>query len=524
MINYKQEQPEVNERPTCFADRMGRLYAGSVEDKHKKKHGQYLTPVSVADFMANFASTTNKNEICLLDPGIGTSVLSSAMCEAIANKNRNVRKINIVGYEIDKTILPIAAYCLKYLEKWLVTKRIQLKYELKSTDFILENSGVLQGNQSLFEKNNSDEKKYDIIICNPPYFKIPKNDPRAKAASAVVYGQPNIYALFMAISAHLIAKDGEFIFITPRSYTAGPYFKALRQNLFSFITPLAFHLFGSRKEAFDRDSILQESIILHAKRIHHAKIENNKTVAISYSRGTKDLNRPAKRKTLFKNIINYKSLNKVIFIPVAEKEEKIISIVKSWGGSLHKFGMEISTGPIVPFRAKDYLDYEGDIKKSHAPLIWMNSVRDMEIFWPLNSKKKGQYIKICNESTPLLLPNKNYVLLRRFSAKEDKKRLNSSAYLKGKIYCDWIGLENHINYIHRPKGDIDREEALGLSAILNSRYLEVYFRASNGNTQVSATEIRDMPLPDLDKIKKIGSMITQKRVDLDTLEYMIMNN
>jgi adenine-specific DNA-methyltransferase len=169
--------------------------------------------------------------------------------------------------------------------------------------------------------------------------------------------------------------------------------------------------------------------------------------------------------------------------------------------------MEISTGKVVPFRATEYLLYEGDIENGAAPLIWMNSIRDSQIIWPMYKNRKPQYIKIQDETLPLLNKNGNYVLLRRFSAKEEKKRLNSSPYLKELIKSKYIAFENHVNFIYRPRGTISRSEALGISAILNSSYLDGFFRISNGNTQVSATEIRDMPLPDLGLIQKIGEAL-----------------
>jgi hypothetical protein len=44
--------PDVDERPTVYADRVGRWYAALVSDDHKRRFGQYLTPVGVAMFMA----------------------------------------------------------------------------------------------------------------------------------------------------------------------------------------------------------------------------------------------------------------------------------------------------------------------------------------------------------------------------------------------------------------------------------------------------------------------------------------
>jgi adenine-specific DNA-methyltransferase len=77
-------------------------------------------------------------------------------------------------------------------------------------------------------------------------------------------------------------------------------------------------------------------------------------------------------------------------------------------------------------------------------------------------------------------------------------------------------LENHLNYIHRPHGSLSVEEVVGLAALLNSPILDTYFRIINGNTQVSATELRAIPLPSLDIIVKIGQSVSDT-TDIDTL-------
>jgi adenine-specific DNA-methyltransferase len=73
-----------------------------------------------------------------------------------------------------------------------------------------------------------------------------------------------------------------------------------------------------------------------------------------------------------------------------------------------------------------------------------------------------------------------------------------------------IGLENHLNYIHRPKGKLAHAEALGLAALLNSALVDRFFRISNGNTQVSAVELRNLPLPSAERMRTIGRAIEQE--------------
>jgi hypothetical protein len=68
-------------------------------------------------------------------------------------------------------------------------------------------------------------------------------------------------------------------------------------------------------------------------------------------------------------------------------------------------------------------------------------------------------------------------------------------------------MENHINYIYRPHGEMSEEEAFGLAALFNSQLMDDYFRALNGNTQVNATDIRNMPLPPSSEIVNIGRLV-----------------
>jgi adenine-specific DNA-methyltransferase len=504
---------------SILAEHNGLEYSDKTDDEHKKVFGQYLTPLDVAVFMANLPSNSDVSQIRILDPGIGTGILGITLVERIIDNCKAIKGIHLVGYEIDSDLIKITQAALEQLKKWVVSKNVSFTYEIRFKDFVIDNAYVLDDAPSLFDSLNDslNAELFNIIISNPPYFKIAKDDPRARAAAKVVYGQPNIYALFMALAAKLLKQNGELVFITPRSYASGPYFKSFREFFFSELTPIQFHLFNSRTEAFDRDSVLQENLIIHAKRF--LKRDSVKNVIISFSNGSRDLTSVKKRMLPLKRIINLSSVNKVLFLPITIEDDRILEIVDSWAGSLHKYEMEISTGKVVPFRATEFLSKQGDLTNSEAPLIWMNSIRNASIVWPYEKRSKPQYIRITEETRPLLNQNGNYVLLRRFSAKEEARRLNSSPYLKEQLPCEFVAFENHVNYVHRPRGKMSRSEALGISAILNSSYLDTYFRVSNGNTQVSATEIRDMPLPDIQQIKKIGDILDSgKQVNID--EYL----
>ncbi|HRZ28572.1 MAG TPA: N-6 DNA methylase [Spirochaetota bacterium] len=506
-----------NESPHIIADRYGQEYARSSRKAHKKEYGQYLTPIEVADFMGGLISKNEKEEITILDPGVGTGVLACSACEHAVLKIKGLKKINIIGYEVDPQIIPYAEKSFAGLSGWLRARNIGSSINIIENDFILGNNDAMDHSEKLFNDKPS-HGNIDIVISNPPYFKINKDDPRSKAVSKVVYGQPNIYSLFMIISAFMLKKGGDMIFITPRSYTSGFYFKAFREIFFSEMTPEQFHLFGSRDEAFERDDVLQEHLIIHAKKRHITEAGPNEKVIISHSRSSSDLDKPVKRNALLHDVINHKSGNKFVFLPLSDEEENTISFVNSWPGSLHKFNMEISTGRVVPFRVRQFLAMEND--GSCAPLIWMNHIKNAKIEWPIENCRKEQFIAVNDASMPILVPNGNYVIMRRFSPKEDIKRINTAPLYQSRCHHEYLGIENHVNYIHRPGGRLTPEEIAGLSAVLNTKYLDIYFRTLNGNTEVSATEIRDIPLPDYDFILKVGRMILEnglQHIDIDQL-------
>ncbi|MBW2035391.1 MAG: Eco57I restriction-modification methylase domain-containing protein [Deltaproteobacteria bacterium] len=483
--------------PAQFCELQSALFLEKSFPKTRKTRGQFFTPLPVARFMAGLADYHEKT-LRVLDAGAGTAILSCAVCEAVA-KRKAVEKIEIDAYEDDPQLAGLARNCLDLAGHWLAEQGIELSYQVVEEDFILSFPQGLWAKEII---------PYDLAIGNPPYFKIGKNDPRAVSTSRFVHGQPNIYTLFMGVTAELLRDKGVMIVITPRSYAAGPYFRLFRQRFFDMMQPERVHLFESRKDAFRKDDVLQENIILKAR-----KSGKPSMIKISLSRGMDDLDEPANYDLPISRVLYSTGKDIILRLPTSDLDIGIIDMVEEWTGNLHKYRLEISTGPVVPFRAENLILDGRQRDRTLVPLIWMQNVQAMKVQWPLfdtrNGKEKPQFIKANAESfkRKLLLPDQNMVLLRRFSAKEETRRLTAAPLLKGQLSSKLIGLENHVNYIYKPMGELNKTQAFGLAALLNSSWLDRYFRVSNGNTQVSATEIRAMPLPSLEVIEDIGHSI-----------------
>lgn len=496
-------KPFPNELPSMYADRIGQIYANTVTIHHKKVNGQYLTPLPIANFMARLPNSIQKN-IKILDPGCGTAILSSSLIEHLAKSNNAPENIELTVYETDKEILPYTKAVLNYLSEWIGKFNVNFKFLISTNDFILENKRCFDTSPTLFFELQSEV--YDIVISNPPYFKISKEDKRAVVAKSIVWGQPNIYSIFMMCAARLLKENGTFIFIVPRSFSSGNYFRAFRESFFNEIDIEQVHLFGSRTDTFDRDNVLQETLILKGKKL--SSVNHKNSIVITHSFGIKDIDSPTKKVFQTSDLIDFNSSEIIFHLPTNDVEEKVITMFRSWSGCLNHYGIQISTGPVVSFRATQYLHKKDSaFSKILLPFYQLVNTGRMQFEWPVTKKHKPQYIELCDGSISLLIPNKNYIFLRRFSAKDDKARLIAAPYFADLSQAEFIGVENHLNYIYRPNGHLDRNEILGLSALLNSKLFDIYFRTFNGNINVSATELREMPLPSLEDIRKVGNEI-----------------
>ncbi len=165
--------------------------------------------------------------------------------------------------------------------------------------------------------------------------------------------------------------------------------------------------------------------------------------------------------------------------------------VRAWPQRLESLGLAISTGPVVPFRTEAL---RPRASSTTVPLLWMQHVTDAGLSWPLTGFRKPQHLDPVTAGPKLLWPNHTSVLLRRFSPKEQARRLTVAVLHEGALPGEVLGIENHLNIVHRV-GGLAPDEAEWLAGVLRSDVVDTYFRVANGHTQVNATDLRLLPLP-----------------------------
>ena len=470
-----------------------------------KKYAQYFTNIQIATFMAEMINNISFNKtrtLKILDAGAGEGILGIQAIKRCIKLG--YKAIELTFYEIDDELHPLIQKHFDDLKRHFDGQDVKIDIKIKSADFVLSRPS----------------EKYDISIINPPYFKYSvKTSAYADATSDLFKGNPNIYASFMAICVKSLKKSGILISITPRSFTNGLYFKGFRNFLYENVSFEHIHIFKSRDKVFKDSQVLQECVI--CKMI---KSKQNGKVIVSSSNSDIDIASPIIN-TYSKNlIIDMSNDLKMIHIPEDKREANILMQANLLESTFEKSEYFISTGPVVEHRTREFITEHNSNPnmKMYVPLIRPHNVTPMEV--KLLEHGKNAYFLISKSSKKHLLKNKTYILLKRFSTKDEKKRLIAGILHANILTSEYVGIGNKINYIGAKDEELSNEEALGLSAVLNSRFMDDYFRCFSGNTQVNASEIRVMKFPSRKKVQCIGKEIQEKTTTEDILEKIVLKN
>jgi len=508
-----------DETLTEFTEGLEDWYIQRQDLEYRKERGQYFTPKRIGEFMIGLLDGfKGGRNLKILDPGAGVGIFESLICERLRLYKRKI-SVSFDLYENCSEILPLLEMNMKSCKKSMAQSGHEISYRIIRRNFILAHS---DGSGNDVEKRwENSECQYDVVICNPPYYKLRKYSAESATMASIVKGQSNIYVLFMAKAARLLKAGGQLVFLTPRSYFSGAYFKEFRKWFFDQITPLRIHVFGSRK-VFKKHRVLQEMVILKGLKGQ----SKNATVMITYSRNEPDRTKGLmERQVAIENVAIRRGNDVIIRVPITTVDETIGKEIDRLPFTLAGLGLKASTGPLVPFRAVEHLlDFYSRNVKS-APLIWMENITDGKVVWPLANCRKAKAVRVLESTKQLTIPNSNYVMIKRFSTKEGKRRINAGVLLERWLDVKSLSIENHVNYIYKIGGKMTEEEAYGLRQLLNSNLYNRYFQISNGSTQVDASVINNIPLPSLDVIATIGRLAREVGLEDDLArEHLMMTS
>ena len=217
------------------------------------------------------------------------------------------------------------------------------------------------------------------------------------------------------------------------------------------------------------------------------------------------------REVPIERAIDPDDFDQILHLEATPEDTVVTDLVRALPGTLAGLGIQVSTGRVVDFRAKDRLRYrEG---RDTVPLIYPQHLRNATVVWPKRSKK-ADYFRAGEAYASQLVPAGTYVLTKRFTSKEERRRISAAIINQENVPASHYALENHLNYFHAAGRPLEGELAVGLAAYLNSTLADRYFRLYNGHTQVNATDLRAMPYPPPTALRQLGR--TLRGVQLST--------
>jgi hypothetical protein len=169
----------------------------------------------------------------------------------------------------------------------------------------------------------------------------------------------------------------------------------------------------------------------------------------------------------------------------------------------------VATGPVVDFRLKEHL--RAMPGPGTVPLLYPGHFANHSATWPIANLKKPNAIARNTETEKWLYPSGFYCVVRRFSSKEEKRRIVASVVEPG-VFNDapMLGFENHLNLFHENKRGLPQALARGLAVFLNTTAVDEHFRRFNGHTQVNATDLKQMKYPSRDALIELGEWAMQQ--------------
>ena len=446
-------------------------FVESIPKKERKRYGQFFTSKKSASFMASlFTPDNNKTALSILDAGAGTGLLTVALVERLREKGYSGHII-VTCYETDEKVLPTLTANMQQL-----AERYSIEFTIRTENYLLENEQQTQ--------------QYDYVIGNPPYLKIPKDAPEALAHPEVCHGAPNLYFIFWAKSIQQMKDGGELVYIIPRSWTSGAYFEKFRTFLFNNCVITNIHIFESRDKVFDGEAVLQETMIIKIQKT--TEHPQNVMMSASTTAG-------------FENLRNYEvpystvvAPNNFVFLVTNEEESNALARINMLPETLATIDRKMHTGIIVDFRTREVLRSEPE--RDTYPLLYSHHIQNGRIQWP--DGRKDEYVK--TDRKGYLQDNTDYLIVKRFTSKEEKRRLQCGIYLHSEHpQYRYISTQNKVNFIKCQ----EPEDAYGLYVLLNSTLYDTYYRILNGSTQVNSTEINLMPVPSMENIKGMGRQL-----------------
>ena len=462
--------------------------SATLDSRAQARLGQFFTPERAAALVASMPRLPESGLLRVLDPGAGVGSLAAALVQRVITEAPGLR-IDLVAVEVDASLASALEATLADCVETASREGVRLSARVLVGDFIDLSTGMA-GGPALADS-------FDVVIMNPPYAKL---GARSAHRRALLLGRgvdcPNLYAAFMALGVTALRSGGQLVAITPRSFANGPYFERFRTYLLEHVAIDRLHTFASRSTVFSDTGVLQENIVLSGTR-------DGARDSVLVSASVDHTDHAAAGIVDYDTIVRPGDPHSFIRIAADTRDAAVTALMASMPATLADLGLKVSTGRVVDFRSRGSL--RETASDGSVPLVYPGNLRDGTVEWPRDIRKPQGFAVTREADRKLLLPPGCYVVVKRFSAKEERRRIVAAVWDSGIAGRTSVAFENHLNVFHIEGAGIDRALCIGLSFWLNSSVVDRFFRTFSGHTQVNAADLRSLRFPSRDELSRLGA-------------------
>ena len=471
---------------------IGVLYTVMMPDRLRSRLGAYYTPPALCERILDMTTEAGIDwrSAKVLDPacGGGAFLAPAARRMAASMEGRNARFVLnriqrlLHGLELD----PFAA--------WMSQVFIDATLNNLYNDAGTRLRPVVRVCNALEQKY--DGTGFDLVVGNPPYGRITLPRRQREKFSRSLYGHANLYGLFTDLALRLARPGGTIAYVTPTSFLAGQYFKALRGLLGRDAPPLNIDFVEQRKGVFV--DVLQETLLAVYRRggdpvassVHFISARADGSISSSTA-GSFTLPEMPEDPWL---------------MPRKKSQNQLVRNARQLPYRLASYGYTVSTGPLVWNRHKPSLRARPG--KGRYPLIWSESIQLDGVFnFRAAGRNHAPYFEPRDKES-WVVTDFPCVLLKRTTAKEQDRRLVAAELPMSFIEEHGaVVIENHLNMI-RPIDGKPKVSPATLAALLNSNVVDQVFRCINGTVAVSAYELEALPLPSPKDLVELEKLVT----------------
>lgn len=415
--SLKKHKCKIEELVVGDFSKISKTITEKISSSEKSSEGIFFTPGSIINKCINSVlSVSDINIKTILEPSCGS-------CEFITKLNSVFKNVKITGVEKNNTIYD----------------------EIKNIKFDKKNGNIIELIQHDFLTLVID-KKYDLIIGNPPFFVMKKQNVDSQYYD-MFEGRPNIYIIFIIICLSKLNENGILTFVLPLNFTNCLYYNKLRTHIYSNYKII--DIVDCRNDIYIDTQ--QDTIYIVLQNTKN-DIENNN-----------------KRFTL--------KIDEYIVFNTEKNIEKLNELYKN-STNLFKLDFDVSVGTVVWNKARDLLSDDATLTR----LIYSSDIQNNELIMKTyKDEDKKNYIDKDGLSEPILVLNRGYG--------KGNYVLNYCLINMSKKYL----IENHLISIKYTKPGTKELLIEKYNTIIESfdnaktkEFINIYF----GNNAINTTELK----------------------------------